>query len=106
MSGLFVVFLTVFVAVSILYFRRRATQSKDITPRQEPSIERRDEVEEIQHVLPVVAAPAKAAQSMSTPQAAPALRGATRVSTLPRQPDYSEYDEPTYLRLKRTLSFA
>lgn len=105
MNGLYVSILVAFAVVVLLWFRHRPAKSKK-SPRQEPSIDRRDEQEEFLHVSPEMAARAQAAQSKPLPQAVPALRGATRVSVLPPPEDYSKFEEPTFLRRNVQLSFA
>lgn len=105
MSGLFVTFLVLFVAVCILWRHYGWFKKKEKTPRQEPSFDRRDDVEDNLHLSPVTAARAKAAQPKSSLSVAPALRGATRVSMLPPPTDYSKYEEPTFLRRGVQLSF-
>ncbi|EMG2115280.1 hypothetical protein IPC1147_33180 [Pseudomonas aeruginosa] len=105
MSGLFITLAVLFFVVGFLY-TRHFVKPKSKTPRQEPSVERRDGYEENQQASPFMAEPAKAAPLKLQSQASSAPRGATRVNQLPDQPDYSEYDAPTFLRRNVELSFA
>jgi hypothetical protein len=106
MNGLFVTVMVLFAVVGILWYRHGPVKSKKNTPRQEPSIDRREPLEDYLHVSPAMAARAQAAKSTSIPSVAPALRGATRVNVMPPPMDYSMYEEPTFQRLGVQLSFA
>lgn len=106
MNGPFVTLFVLFAVVGILFARHFPFKSKKQTPRQEPSVERRDAQEDIQQASPFMAEPAKAAQLKLQSQVSSAPRGATRVSQLPSQQDYSEYESPTFLRRNIELSFA
>jgi hypothetical protein len=105
MNGLTVFILVVLVAVSILWCKCGWLKKKAKTPRQEPSVDRRDDVEDNLLVSPVTAARAQAAQSKLVVSAGPAKRGATRVSAFPPPVDYDMYDVPAYLRKGVAFSF-
>jgi hypothetical protein len=105
MSGLPVFILVVLVAVIILWRHFGLLKKKAATPRQEPSVDRRDDVEDNLLVSPVTAARAQAAQSKPVVSVVPAKRGATRVSAFPPPVDYDIYDVPAYLRKGVEFSF-
>jgi len=105
MNGLFVTVMVLFAVVGILWYRHGPVKSKK-TSRQEPSIDRREPLEDYLHVSLAMAARAQAAKSTSIPSVVPTLRGATRVNVLPPSRDYSMYEEPAFQRLGVQLSFA
>ncbi|QUG93338.1 hypothetical protein GR140_31860 (plasmid) [Pseudomonas putida] len=106
MSGLTVVCLVILVAVIILWRYYGAVKKKAATPRQEPSVDRRDDVEDNLFVSPVTAARTQAAQSKPAIPVGPVKRGATRVSAFPPPVDYEMYDSPAFLRKGVALSFS
>ncbi|WP_165678532.1 hypothetical protein [Metapseudomonas otitidis] len=106
MNGLFFTITVLFAVVGILWYRHGPVKSKKRTPRQEPSLDRREPLEDYLHVSPAMAARAQAAKSPLIPCAVPVMRGATRVNVLPPPMDYSMYEEPAFQRLGVQLSFA